>query len=89
MPSTVNATMAATVSRQSLIFAPSAFAFVNAPLARKLAGAETGQIRDADAKVSMRYVEQYNIQTDQEPRRIDMLVGNAAVQPYYAMRVWS
>jgi hypothetical protein len=86
---TVNATMAATVSRQSLIFAPSAFAFVNAPLARKLAGAETGQIRDAEAKVSMRYVEQYNIQTDQEPRRIDMLVGNAAVQPYYAMRVWS
>jgi hypothetical protein len=36
----------------------------------------------------MRYVEQYNIQTDQEPRRIDMLVGNAVVQPYYAMRAW-
>jgi hypothetical protein len=86
---TVSATMAATSSRQSLIFAPSAFAFVNAPLARKLAGANTGQIRDPKAKVSMRYVEQYNIQTDQEPRRIDMLVGNAAVQPYYAMRAWS
>lgn len=85
---TVNATMATTVSRQSLIFAPSAFAFVNAPLARKLAGAETGQVRDADAKVSMRYVEQYNIQTDQMPRRIDMLVGNAPVQPYFAMRAW-
>lgn len=86
---TVSATMAATTSRQSLIFSPSAFAFVNAPLARKLAGAETGQIRDAEAKVSMRYVEQYNIQTDQEPRRIDMLVGNAAVQTYFAMRAWS
>lgn len=86
---TVNATLAATASRQSLIFNGSAFAFVNAPLARKLAGAETGQIRDAEAKVSMRYVEQYNIQTDQEPRRIDMLVGNAAVQAYYAMRAWS
>ncbi len=85
---TVNATMATTTSKQSLIFNPSAFAFVNAPLAKKLAGAEVGSIRDADAKVSMRYVEQYNIQTDQEPRRIDMLVGNAPVQPYFAMRVW-
>lgn len=86
---TVGATMTSVTSRQSLIFNEWAFAFVNAPLARKLAGAETGQIRDAEAKVSMRYVEQYNIQTDQEPRRIDMLVGNAAVQPYYAMRAWS
>lgn len=86
---TVGATMTSVTSRQSLIFNEWAFAFVNAPLARKLSGAETGQIRDAEAKVSMRYVEQYNIQTDQEPRRIDMLVGNAAVQPYYAMRAWS
>ena len=86
---TVGATMAATASKQSLIFNPSAFAFVNAPLAKKLAGAEVGSIRDAEAKVSMRYVEQYNIQTDQEPRRIDMLVGNAAVQPYFALRAWS
>lgn len=85
---TVSATLATTTSRQSIIFNPSAFAFVNAPLARKLAGAETGQIRDAEAKVSMRYVEQYNIQTDQIPRRIDMLVGNAVVQPYFAMRAW-
>ncbi len=86
---TVSATMATTTSRQSIIAKSDAFAFVNAPLARKLAGAGTGQIRDADAKISMRYVEQYNIQTDQEPRRIDMLVGNAVVQPYYAMRAWS
>lgn len=86
---TVGATLTATTSKQSLIFNPSAFAFVNAPLAKKLAGAEVGSIRDAEAKVSMRYVEQYNIQTDQEPRRIDMLVGNAPVQPYFALRAWS
>jgi hypothetical protein len=85
---TVGATMTATTSKQSLIFNPSAFAFVNAPLGKKLAGAEVGSIRDAEAKVSMRYVEQYNIQTDQEPRRIDMLVGSAAVQPYFALRAW-
>ena len=86
---TVSATMSATTSRISIIANDSAFAFVNAPLARKLAGAETGQLRDAEAGISMRYVEQYNIQTDQEPRRIDMLVGNAVVQPYYAFRAWS
>jgi hypothetical protein len=85
---TVSATMAAVTSKVSLIFNPSAFAFVNAPLAKKLAGAEVGSIRDAEAKLSMRYVEQYNIQTDQEPRRIDMLVGNAPVQPYFALRAW-
>ena len=85
---TVGATMTATTSKQSLIFNPSAFAFVNAPLAKKLAGAEVGSVRDAEAKISMRYVEQYNIQTDQEPRRIDMLVGNAAVQPYFALRAF-
>lgn len=85
---TVAATMAAVTSKQSLIFNPSAFAFVNAPLAKKLAGAEVGSLRDAEAKVSMRYVEQYNIQTDQEPRRIDMLVGNAPIQPYFALRAW-
>ncbi len=85
---TVSATMAAVTSKVSLIFNPSAFAFVNAPLSKKLAGAEVGSIRDAEAKVSMRYVEQYNIQTDQEPRRIDMLVGNAPVQPYFALRAW-
>lgn len=86
---TVSATMAATSSKQSLVFNPSAFAFVNAPLAKKLAGAETGSIRDKDAKLSMRYVEQYSILTDQEPRRIDMLIGNAAVLPWFAMRLWS
>jgi hypothetical protein len=85
---TVAATMAATKSRQSLIFNPAAFAFVNAPLKRNLAGAVSGQIRDAEAKVSMRWVEQYNIQTDQEPSRIDMLIGNAPVLPYFALRAW-
>jgi hypothetical protein len=37
----------------------------------------------------MRYVDQYNIQTDQLPRRIDMLVGASPVLPYFAFRAWS
>lgn len=85
---TVSATMAATASRQSFYFNPSAFAFVNADLKKNLAGAVTGRMSDKEANVSMRSVEQYNIQTDQQPTRIDMLVGNAAVLPYFALRAW-
>jgi hypothetical protein len=85
---TVSATMAATASRQSLIFNPAAFAFVNADLKKKLAGAESSRVSDKEANVSMRWVEQYNIQTDQMPSRVDMLVGNAAVLPYFALRAW-
>lgn len=86
---TVGATMTATTSRQSLLFNKAAFAFVNADLKKNLAGAVTARKSDPDAKVSMRWVEQYNIQTDQMPSRVDMLVGNAAVLPYFALRAWS
>lgn len=86
---TVSATMATQTSRQSLIFNKAAFAFVNAPMAKNLDGAVTGTIRDAEAKVSIRYVSQYSITTDQLPRRMDMLVGNACVLEYFAMRAWS
>ncbi len=86
---TVAATMAATTSRQSLLFNAAAFAFVNADLKENLAGAISKRKSDAEAKVSMRWVEQYNIQTDQMPSRVDMLIGNAAVLPYFAIRAWS
>ena len=86
---TVNATMATTTSRQSLLFNKNAFAFVNADLKENLAGAISKRKSDPDARVSMRWVEQYNIQTDQMPSRVDMLVGNAAVLPYFAIRAWS
>ena len=86
---TAGATMTATTSRQSLLFNKNAFAFVMADLKKNLAGAVTARKSDAEAKVSMRWVEQYNIQTDQMPSRVDMLVGNAAVLPYFAVRAWS
>lgn len=86
---TVGATMTATASRQSIVFNPAAFAWVSADLPVNLAGAVAGRTSDSDAKLSMRYVDQYNIQTDQLPRRIDMLVGAASVLPYFAFRGWS
>jgi hypothetical protein len=92
---TVSATMgnaagtAGIVSKQSLIANPAAFAFVSADLPVKLAGAVAGRTPGAKTdKVSIRYVDQYNIQTDQMPRRMDCLVGAAPVLPYFALRAW-
>jgi hypothetical protein len=87
---TVSATMTATNSKQNLIANPAAFAFVSADLPVKLAGAVAGRTPGAKTdKVSVRYVDQYNAQTDQMPRRMDALVGAAPILPYFALRAWS
>ena len=86
---TVNATMTATASKQSLLFNPSAFAIVFVDLPQNLAGANAKRFNDAEAQISLRWVEQYNIQTDQAPSRMDMLVGVAPILPYFAIRAWS
>ncbi len=85
----VSATMAATASKQNFIFHPSAFAFVMADLKENLAGAVTKRVQSKIAGLSMRYAEQYNIQTDQNPSRIDTIAGVAVVLPYFALRAWS
>ena len=85
---TVSATMAATNSRQNLIFHPSAFAFVMVDLDRDLAGAESGYTSDKETRVKMRWAKQWNGQTDQSLSRIDTLGGVAAVLPYFAVRAW-
>ena len=86
---TVSATMAATKSRQSLMFHPSAFAFVMADMDDDLPGAQVGMVRDPEAKVAMRWAYQYNAQTDQKISRVDMIVGTAPILPYFALRAWS
>jgi hypothetical protein len=75
-------------SKQSLMFNPAAFAFVMADLPAKLPGANSKRINDAEAKVSMRWVEQYQIGTDQNPSRLDILIGAATLQARLACRVW-
>jgi hypothetical protein len=83
---TVGATMTATTARIGLIANTAAFAFVSADLPKNLAGAVAGRTPGAKTdKVSIRYVDQYNIQTDQLPRRMDCLVGAAPVMPNYAL----
>lgn len=86
----VNATMATgQTSKQSLIFHPEAFAFAMADLAYPLAGANAARKQDAEAKISMRWSEQWSIQTDQEASRIEFLAGVAPILPYFALRAWS
>lgn len=87
---TVGATMTATTTKINLIANTEAFAFVSADLPVKLAGAVAGRTPGAKTdKVSIRYVDQYNIQTDQLPRRMDALVGAAPILPYFGLVSYS
>lgn len=86
---TVAATLSATSSKQSLLFNPAAFAVVMADLPSPLPGAVSGRMSDKDTGIAMRYVDQYNIQTDQLPRRVDTIGGVAAILPAFALRAWS
>lgn len=86
----VSATMAATRSKQNFVYHKSAFAFVMADLPDVGgAGALCKRIQSKVSGLSMRYVEQYNISTDQLPTRIDTIGGVAVVLPYFAARVWN
>jgi hypothetical protein len=84
-----SATMAATASRQSFVFNQAAFAFVMADLPERLPGAMAKRVNSAEEKLSMRWVEQYNIQTDQLPSRVDTIGGVGVILPYFAVRMWS
>lgn len=86
---TVSATMAAQKSRQSFLMNGAAFAFVMADLVENLAGANSKRISSKSLKMSMRWAEQWNIQTDQSPSRVDIIIGVAPVLPYFAARLWS
>ena len=83
-----SATYAATVSPQSLIYHPDAFAFVMADLMKPEAGAKATVVRSKALGFSIRMVEQYQIGSDQNPSRLDILIGAATVQARLAARMW-
>ena len=85
----VNGTMAAQTSKQTLIAHPGAFAFVMADVPAKLPGANAYRKNDKETRISMRWAEQWNIQTDQEASRVDTIGGIGCILPYFALRVWS
>ena len=80
-------TMTATVTSQSLLYHPDAFALVMADLHRPQSGAEATTVRSKELGVSIRMVQQYQIGTDSEPTRLDVLYGWATLRPTLACRV--
>ena len=80
-------TMTATVTSQSLLYHPDAFALVMADLHRPSSGAEATTVRSKELGISIRMVQQYQIGTDSEPTRLDVLYGWATLRPTLACRV--
>jgi hypothetical protein len=80
-------TQAATVSPQNLVFHPKAFASVMADLVAPNGGAKFSRVSSKMLNVSMRYVEQYEITSDQNLNRLDILFGSAPIQERMATRV--
>jgi len=80
-------TLAATVSPQNLVFHPKAFASVMADLVMPNGGAKATRVNSKSLAVSIRYVEQFQITTDQNLNRLDILFGSAAIQERMATRV--
>ena len=79
-------TQAATVSPQNLIFHPEAFASVMADLVMPNGGARATRVSSKMLNVAMRYVEQFQITTDQNLNRLDILFGSAPIQERMATR---
>lgn len=80
-------TLATTTSPVSLVYHPDAFAFVMADLIKPSAGAESYTVRSKSLGINVRVVEQYQIATDQNPSRADILIGAATIQARLACRV--
>ena len=81
-------TLTTTVSPQSVLFHPEAFAFVMADLIKPGAGATATTVRSKQLGISIRMVEQYQIGTDQNPTRLDILIGAATIQARLACRIY-
>ena len=85
---TAGGTQATVVSPQSLLFHPDAFAFVMADMARPQGGADSAFYQSKQMGISMRYVQQFDIKTDQNLKRLDILYGAATVQARLAGRMF-
>ena len=80
-------TQAATSSKQSFLWHRDFAAFVMVDLVDPQGGAEAEFVRSRDYGISIRYVRQYLLGTDQNGARLDILFGAAALQPRLACRV--
>lgn len=80
-------TLSTTISPQSLVFHRDFAAFVMADLVDPIGGAKATFVRSRDFGISIRFVQQYLIGTDQNGSRLDILFGAAPLQERLAVRV--
>jgi hypothetical protein len=74
---------------QGLIFHPDAYALVMADLPLPGGIWVSERISNKELGISVRFLKDYNIESDQSPARVDLLYGWAAVRPELACRVAS
>ena len=86
--SAVGGTLAATNSPQNLVYHPDAFTMASADLDVPQGGADSSRVSSNKLGFSLRFVKQYNIQTDQNAARLDALYGFKTIRPELACRVW-
>lgn len=72
---------------QNLIFCPEAFCLVTLPLEMP-ANVWGSRQTDKDAGISIRVVKQYDIDTDEDIVRMDILYGTKTLYPELAVRLW-
>ena len=80
---------AGTQSPQGLGFHPDAFTLVMADLELPNGVWDRERVNDKDTGISVRVVKAYDIQTDSQPARLDILWGVATIRPEMAVRVMS
>ena len=78
--SAAGGTLATTVSPQSLIYTKDFGVLASADLVMPEGGADGTRISDKEMGMSIRWVRQYNINTDQNDSRFDILIGPAVLQ---------
>lgn len=82
--------LTATNSAQSMIYHPDAFVLAMVDPDQDCPGAEVGQITGpgaAEVGFALRYLKQYNGQTDQKISRVDAFFGWSAYRPEWAVRI--
>lgn len=78
--SAAGGTLATTVSPQSLIYTRDFGVLASADLVADLDGATCSRISDKEMGMSIRWAKQYQIGTDQNDSRFDILIGPAVLQ---------
>lgn len=84
---TGSGTMAATATRQGLVYHPEAFVVGMVDPDDDLPGADSAMVSDAETGWAMRYARQWNGQTDQKISRLDCFYGWLAYRPEWAVAV--